>query len=124
MSGPQLPPQLLHLPSLAFRRSSAAALAHDHARDVDFLLRRLVDVHRARDRFRHVRLGKRDDDHAAIMIIEQKFDDVAFANRRGRLHALSVDLDVTAATSVGGIATLLEKADQFEPVIDSMSFHL
>jgi len=61
---------------------------------------------------------------AAIMIIEQKFDDVAFANRRGRLHALSVDLDVTAATSVGGIATLLEKADQFEPVIDSMSFHL
>src|SRR5436853_4889087 len=114
----------LDVAPLAFGRTSAAALAHRRARDLDFLLRRLVDVHRPRHFFRHVPLGNSSDDDAAIAIVAaEELDDVAFANGSGRLHALPVDLHVTAATRLGGVAALLEEADELEPVIDSMSFH-
>jgi DNA-binding protein HU-beta len=57
------------------------------------------------------------------VVAEEKLDDVALADDGGGLDALAVDLDVAAAAGLGGVATVLEEADQLEPVIDAMSFH-
>jgi DNA-binding protein HU-beta len=57
------------------------------------------------------------------VVAEEKLDDVALADDGGRLDALAVDLDVAAAAGLGGVAAVLEEADQLEPVIDAMSFH-
>jgi len=52
----------------------------------------------------------------------KKLDDVAFTYGRGRLHALTIDLDVTAAARVGRFGALLQEADMLEPGIDSVPF--
>lgn len=57
------------------------------------------------------------------MVANEKLDDVALANDRGRFDALAVELHVPAPAGLGGVAAVLEEADELEPVIDAMSFH-
>jgi len=52
----------------------------------------------------------------------EEFHDVALAYRGSGLHALSIDLDVTAATGIGRHAPRLQEAYVLEPGVDSGSF--
>ena len=58
------------------------------------------------------------------MVVPKKLDDIPLAHPGPRLHPLTIDLDAPAAASLGRVPALLEEADQFEPMIDAMSFHV
>src|SRR5213075_1535487 len=109
------------LAALFLRRTSGAAIAEGGRRDVHFLLRRLVDVHRTRGLFRALRLRKSGDDDATEVRPEEELDDVAFLHDGRRFHPQPVDLHLPAAARLGRVRAMLEEADVLEPVIDAMS---
>jgi hypothetical protein len=51
----------------------------------------------------------------------KEFDDVTLLDWRCRLDPPPIDLDMAATASLGGLAAMLDQANQLEPDIDSMS---